>query len=195
MTDQLLAPVSPVTWHAAISAARPGAGRAARTAPVPVRSQIPVRDQAPAAGPAAASGAAAAARPGTAGQPAAAVPDVTLPVVTIPDATGPAVAMPAAEAGAAGTRNAGKRPWTVARRPRQVAPLPCQSAPELFFAESPDDLKQAQELCRACPVRQECLAGALERGEPSGVWGGQMFLYGNIIDKKRPRGRPRRVAA
>jgi WhiB family redox-sensing transcriptional regulator len=103
--------------------------------------------------------------------------------------------MPAAGAGAAGTRSAGERPWTAARRPRRAVPLPCQSAPDLFFAESPGDLKQAQELCRACPVRQECLAGALERGEPTGVWGGQMFLYGNIIDKKRPRGRPRRVAA
>jgi WhiB family redox-sensing transcriptional regulator len=121
--------------------------------------------------------------------------DLTIPDVTIPDAPGPAAAMPAAGAGAAGTRIAGERPWTAARRPRRVAPLPCQLAPDLFFAESPDDLKQAQELCRACPVRQECLAGALERGEPAGVWGGQMFLYGNIIDKKRPRGRPRRVAA
>ena len=172
MTDQLLAPVSPVTWHAAISTARPPASRAARTAPAPVRSQAPVRDQAPAAGPA-----------------------VTMPAVTIPDAPGPAAAMPAAGAGTAGTRNAGERPWTVARRPRRISPLPCQAAPDLFFAESPDDLKQAQELCRACPVRQECLAGALERGEPCGVWGGKMFLYGNIIDKKRPRGRPRRVAA
>ena len=203
MTDQLLAPVSPVTWHAAISTARPGAGRAVRTAPVPVRNQVPGRDrdQAPAAGPAAATGAAAATRSGTARPTAGAVPDtadvlapdVTRPDVTGPEATGPAAAMPAAGAGTAGTP--GERPWTVARRPRRVAPLPCQLAPDLFFAERPEDLKQAQELCQACPVRQECLAGALERGEPCGVWGGKMFLYGNIIDKKRPRGRPRRVAA
>jgi Transcription factor WhiB len=28
------------------------------------------------------------------------------------------------------------------------------------------------ELCRACPVRNECLAGALLRGETYGSWGG-----------------------
>lgn len=74
--------------------------------------------------------------------------------------------------------------------------LPCHSAdPDLFFAERPDELEQAKVLCADCPVRAECLAGAVERGEPWGVWGGEIFDHGVVIARKRPRGRPRKVAA
>ena len=48
--------------------------------------------------------------------------------------------------------------------------------PELYFAESPSDVELAKALCQDCPVRAECLAGALERREPWGVWGGELFL-------------------
>jgi WhiB family redox-sensing transcriptional regulator len=71
--------------------------------------------------------------------------------------------------------------------------LPCQSDPELFFAEKPQDIWQAKSLCRRCPVRRACLAGALERGEPWGVWGGELFQNGVITANKRARGRPRRA--
>ena len=71
--------------------------------------------------------------------------------------------------------------------------LPCRSGdPEMFFAESPEDVETAKALCLTCPVRAECLAGALERCEPWGVWGGQLFLHGQVIPRKRPRGRPRK---
>jgi WhiB family transcriptional regulator, redox-sensing transcriptional regulator len=40
-------------------------------------------------------------------------------------------------------------------------------------------------------VRPACLAGALERGEPWGVWGGELFQHGVITADKRARGRPR----
>ena len=71
--------------------------------------------------------------------------------------------------------------------------LPCRREdPELFFAESPHDVEVAKALCEDCPVRTECLAGALERREPWGVWGGQLFLQGVVIPRKRPRGRPRK---
>jgi WhiB family redox-sensing transcriptional regulator len=75
--------------------------------------------------------------------------------------------------------------------------LLCQSDPELFFAEKPQDISQAKSLCRRCPVRLACLEGALERGEPWGVWGGELLQNGVITAGKRPRGRPRttRVAA
>jgi WhiB family transcriptional regulator, redox-sensing transcriptional regulator len=72
--------------------------------------------------------------------------------------------------------------------------LPCRSYdPELFFAESPDDVEYAKSLCLDCPVRSECLAGALERQEPWGVWGGQLVLQGVVVPRKRPRGRPRKT--
>jgi WhiB family transcriptional regulator, redox-sensing transcriptional regulator len=71
--------------------------------------------------------------------------------------------------------------------------LPCRANDaELFFAESPSDVELAKALCQGCPVRAECLAGALERREPWGVWGGELFLQGAVIPRKRPRGRPRK---
>jgi WhiB family redox-sensing transcriptional regulator len=70
--------------------------------------------------------------------------------------------------------------------------LPCMDDPDLFFAESPQDVECAKDLCRSCPARVTCLAGALERREPWGVWGGELFLRGEIVPRKRPRGRPRK---
>ena len=72
--------------------------------------------------------------------------------------------------------------------------LPCTEAPELFFAESPQDVEQAKALCRGCRARLACLAGALERREPCGVWGGELLMSGAIVARKRPRGRPRKDA-
>jgi WhiB family transcriptional regulator, redox-sensing transcriptional regulator len=73
--------------------------------------------------------------------------------------------------------------------------LPCRSGdnPDLWFADTPDDLEQAKTFCVDCPVRVECLAGALARQEPWGVWGGEIFERGVVIARKRPRGRPRKV--
>jgi WhiB family transcriptional regulator, redox-sensing transcriptional regulator len=71
--------------------------------------------------------------------------------------------------------------------------LLCQSEPNLFFSEDPGDLRLAKALCAHCPVRSACLAGALQRGEPWGVWGGQLFESGRIIAEKRRRGRPRKA--
>jgi WhiB family transcriptional regulator, redox-sensing transcriptional regulator len=70
--------------------------------------------------------------------------------------------------------------------------LPCMNDPDLFFAESPADVECAKDLCRGCPARLACLAGALQRREPWGVWGGELFLRGEIVPRKRPRGRPRK---
>jgi WhiB family transcriptional regulator, redox-sensing transcriptional regulator len=78
--------------------------------------------------------------------------------------------------------------------PRQRRPaLPCHVGnPDLWFAETPADLERAKTLCAACPVRRQCLAAALERAEPWGVWGGEILERGAILNYKRPRGRPRK---
>lgn len=69
--------------------------------------------------------------------------------------------------------------------------LPCRSGDaDLWFAEAPKELERAKALCTACPIKAECLAGALQRGEPWGVWGGEIFERGTVIPRKRPRGRP-----
>jgi WhiB family transcriptional regulator, redox-sensing transcriptional regulator len=71
--------------------------------------------------------------------------------------------------------------------------VPCRvNDPELWFAESPAGVEFAKSLCRTCPVREACLAGALERREPWGVWGGELFIAGVVVPRKRPRGRPRK---
>ena len=75
-----------------------------------------------------------------------------------------------------------------------AAELPCRDEPELFFAESPDDVEFAKSLCGSCAIRTACLAGAIDRAEPWGVWGGELFLRGEIVPRKRPRGRPRKDA-
>jgi WhiB family redox-sensing transcriptional regulator len=62
----------------------------------------------------------------------------------------------------------------------------------LFFAESPEDVEQAKAMCRGCRARAACLAGALERSEPWGVWGGELLMCGAIVPRKRPPGRPRK---
>lgn len=82
-------------------------------------------------------------------------------------------------------------PWVSAGV--DVEQLPChREDPELFFAESPSDVELAKVLCDSCPVREACLASALERREPWGVWGGQLFVQGQVVARKRPRGRPRK---
>jgi WhiB family redox-sensing transcriptional regulator len=68
--------------------------------------------------------------------------------------------------------------------------LPCLQASELFFAESPEDVEQAKALCRGCRARIACLAGALGRREPWGVWGGELLVNGAIVPRKRRPGRP-----
>jgi WhiB family redox-sensing transcriptional regulator len=74
--------------------------------------------------------------------------------------------------------------------------LPCRANnPELWFAESPQDVEFAKALCTDCPVLDLCLTGAKQRREPWGVWGGELFLQGVVIPRKRPRGRPRKNAA
>ena len=41
-------------------------------------------------------------------------------------------------------------------------------------------------------AHQRDLYDALERGEPWGVWGGELIDAGRVLARKRPRGRPRK---
>lgn len=72
---------------------------------------------------------------------------------------------------------------------------PCHRQPELFFAHRPHILDRAKALCQTCPVRDWCLQGALDRGEPHGVWGGEILVDGVVVAVKRGPGRPRKDAA
>src|SRR3954451_6041188 len=67
------------------------------------------------------------------------------------------------------------------------------SMTELFFSEQLDDIAAAKSFCLECPVKDECLEGAVVRREPWGVWGGELFVNGKIVAHKRKRGRPPKV--
>lgn len=75
--------------------------------------------------------------------------------------------------------------WTVAASCRTIP-----RASELFFSEEFADIRAAKLTCAACPVMAQCLEEAFDRGEPCGVWGGQLFEDGKIVTIKRRRGRP-----
>lgn len=47
-----------------------------------------------------------------------------------------------------------------------------QTGPAAFFPNKGQSPREAKKVCRACPVREQCLAYALENGERWGVWGG-----------------------
>jgi WhiB family transcriptional regulator, redox-sensing transcriptional regulator len=82
-----------------------------------------------------------------------------------------------------------------ARPPAALAdPLPCQRGlADLWFSDLPGELDQAKASCQQCPLLTACRAGAIERAEPCGIWGGEIFHQGVIIARKRPRGRPPRA--
>lgn len=70
---------------------------------------------------------------------------------------------------------------------------PCQTHPEdLWFADDPAEIEVAKALCRSCPLRPPCFALAVDRGEPLGVWGGEVFHQGVVVARKPRAGRPRK---
>jgi WhiB family redox-sensing transcriptional regulator len=54
--------------------------------------------------------------------------------------------------------------------------------PNLFFPPPGDRGAKAKAVCASCPVRRQCLADALDRAEPMGIWGGL-----NTRERDNPR--------
>lgn len=44
--------------------------------------------------------------------------------------------------------------------------------PALFYPERGEDASSARDVCRTCPVAEECLTDALVEGERWGIWAG-----------------------
>ncbi|MFI2434737.1 WhiB family transcriptional regulator [Streptomyces sp. NPDC018693] len=70
-------------------------------------------------------------------------------------------------------------PDTLARPPHWGDGAACQTSktPDYWFADGDDaesvaNRQEAKRVCARCPARPSCLHDALERREPSGVWGG-----------------------
>ena len=71
--------------------------------------------------------------------------------------------------------------------------VPCRvHDAEIWFAQTPEDVEFAKALCGTCPARDACLSHALDSDAFWGIWGGELFEWGAIVPKKRPRGRPRK---
>ena len=64
---------------------------------------------------------------------------------------------------------------------------------DVFFSEEIHGIAEAKKICSNCTVISPCLQGAIERNEPCGVWGGQLFMNGKVLMVKRRRGRPSKV--
>jgi hypothetical protein len=52
---------------------------------------------------------------------------------------------------------------------------------------------QALGQARLADLHGQARRDALKRREPWGVWGGELFLRGAIVPRKRRRGRPRKT--
>jgi WhiB family redox-sensing transcriptional regulator len=59
----------------------------------------------------------------------------------------------------------------------------------LFHSDDQRDIARAKAICARCTVREPCLARAIERVEPCGVWGGELLVDGAIAAYPRRRGR------
>jgi len=73
---------------------------------------------------------------------------------------------------------------------RVVADAGAESMTDLFFSDEIPAIRAAKAICGSCPLAAPCLAGAAQRREPWGVWGGELFKDGKVLAVKRPRGRP-----
>ena len=96
------------------------------------------------------------------------------------------------------TGSASHRGDRTPRWPRHRCGAPCRAGSRTRTCGSPrarPSSSRPRRFCADCPVRDACLAGALDRAEPWGVWGGEIFERGVVIARKRPRGRPRKVVA
>lgn len=70
-----------------------------------------------------------------------------------------------------------------------------QEDPDLFFpigttGPAQVQTQQAKAVCQQCPVREQCLAWALETDQTIGVWGGTTELERRAL-RRRARSRPR----
>lgn len=67
----------------------------------------------------------------------------------------------------------------------------CVGETDLMFSDEPSDKARARGLCSTCPVRKPCLAEALLRREPEGIWGGLDENQRRMLMKQLPAERIR----
>jgi WhiB family redox-sensing transcriptional regulator len=73
--------------------------------------------------------------------------------------------------------------------------LCAQTDPDAFFPDRGESPRLARSVCAACPVRPECAAWALDRGERFGIWGGMSERERRAIRHHRRTAEPESEAA
>ena len=68
--------------------------------------------------------------------------------------------------------------------------------PEIFFpvgntGPALQQIEEAKKICNRCPVKEPCLAWALESGQDSGVWGGLSEDERRAMKRRAARNRAR----
>lgn len=58
----------------------------------------------------------------------------------------------------------------------EVQPECVGSPPDRWFSRDRADIAWCKRVCAHCPLQESCRAGALERGEEYGVWGGELMI-------------------
>jgi WhiB family transcriptional regulator, redox-sensing transcriptional regulator len=61
------------------------------------------------------------------------------------------------------------------------------TGPDLFFPERGESADPARQICARCPVRQPCLACALDKAITHGVWGGLTERERRVLRASRQR--------
>jgi WhiB family transcriptional regulator, redox-sensing transcriptional regulator len=81
-----------------------------------------------------------------------------------------------------------------------ITGAPCSGMIDVFFpspslkaAERNALVDRAKEICAGCEHIDACYAGAVERVEVDGVWGGELFRDGHAVPAYVGPGRPRKV--
>ena len=88
--------------------------------------------------------------------------------------------------------------------PEFVVPVitgaPCSGLIDVFFpspslkaVERNALVDRAKVICSGCEHIDVCLAGAFERDEVDGVWGGELFREGRVVPAYIGPGRPRKL--
>jgi WhiB family transcriptional regulator, redox-sensing transcriptional regulator len=67
--------------------------------------------------------------------------------------------------------------------------------PEIWFPDKGERkaAREAKEICRGCPVREECLLAAIARCEEHGIWGGMSRKERYAEKRRRNLSRPART--
>lgn len=89
---------------------------------------------------------------------------------------------------------------STAANPARSRPACVGVDPELFFpigntGPALYQIEEAKAVCRRCPLQESCLQGALDRGEPAGVWGGLSEDERRSMKRRAARSRARQASA